>query len=215
MISIIKTIIPQCQSIKPLTRPWYHSTKPWYHNSRQRYIYTIDGHICWNSKRRMPLTICKPRKTNLRFPFAENKQKLALSIFRLQQINGSSHLLLVPFSVRILYIGTAAYIYIYIDIYIYLYLYLYLYLYKHMLPFQTKKWKPRRFSFIRYRLLIMQTEVCRLSVCLRRKNRSYPLANGLNGLNGMNGLNRLDGGLAHLWSISDHETNVPDRDTTT
>jgi hypothetical protein len=41
-------------------------------------------------------------------------------------------------------------------------------------------------------------------------NRSYLFANGLTG---MHGINKLDG-LAHLWSISDHEANVPDHDTT-
>jgi hypothetical protein len=30
----------------------------------------IDGQVCWNSKRRLPFIVCRPRKTNLRFPFS-------------------------------------------------------------------------------------------------------------------------------------------------
>jgi hypothetical protein len=46
-----------------------------------------------------------------------------------------------------------------------------------MLPFQMEngKPKPRWFSLIRYSLLIVETKVCRFSVCC-------PFANGLNGL---------------------------------
>jgi hypothetical protein len=32
---------------------------------------------------------------------------------------------------------------------------------------------------------MVDTEVCRLSVCQRRNKRKYPFANGLNGLNGL------------------------------
>ncbi len=50
-----------------------------------------------------------------------------------------------------------------------------------MLPFQTEKnGKPRRFSFIRYRLLIVQTEVCRLSVCLRRNKQKLSVCKRTN-----------------------------------
>jgi hypothetical protein len=41
------------------------------------------------------------------------------------------------------------------------------------------KRKPRRFLFV-YHLLIMQTEVCRSSVCWWRTNGSYPFATQLN-----------------------------------
>jgi hypothetical protein len=50
---------------------------------------------------------------------------------------------------------------------------------------QTKKGRPGDFSYYVYRLPIVQTEACRLSVCLRRTNGSYPLTNGLNRLNGL------------------------------
>jgi hypothetical protein len=47
----------------------------------------IVGHVWWNSKRRLPLIVCRPRKTNVRFPFpfAANKREFAVSIFRLRK----------------------------------------------------------------------------------------------------------------------------------
>jgi hypothetical protein len=35
---------------------------------------TIDGHVCWHSKRRLPIIGRQLRKINFRFPFEENKQ---------------------------------------------------------------------------------------------------------------------------------------------
>ncbi len=42
-------------------------------------ISRIDGQVCWNSNRRLPFIICRPRKTNFRFPFAANKEILSSS----------------------------------------------------------------------------------------------------------------------------------------
>ncbi len=47
--------------------------------------YIIDGHVCCNIKHRLPFIICRPRKTNFRFPFSANKRKLSFfvsSVFR-------------------------------------------------------------------------------------------------------------------------------------
>ncbi len=51
-----------------------------------------------------------------------------------------------------------------------------------MLLFQTenRKRKPRRFSLIRFRLLIVQTEVCCLPVCLRRNKRKLSVCKQTN-----------------------------------
>jgi hypothetical protein len=45
--------------------------------------------------------VCRPRKTNVRFPFPfdANKRKFVVSVFRLHKINGSCPFPLVPFSV--------------------------------------------------------------------------------------------------------------------
>ncbi len=71
----------------------------------------LDGHVCWNSSRRLPFIVCQPRNTNFRFPSqcAANKRKFVVSAFRLQQTNGNCRFLLVPFFI---------YIYIY-TVYIY------------------------------------------------------------------------------------------------
>ncbi len=31
---------------------------------------SVDGHVCWNSKRRLLLIVCRPRRINFRFPFS-------------------------------------------------------------------------------------------------------------------------------------------------
>jgi hypothetical protein len=53
-------------------------------------------------KQLLSITVYRlPIKENkLPFPFAVNKQKFVLSIFRLQQTNGSCRFSLAPFSVR-------------------------------------------------------------------------------------------------------------------
>ncbi len=40
-------------------------------------------------------------------------------------------------------------------------------------------------------ICLLQTEVCRFSICWRRNKQRYPFANGLNGINGLNGLAHL------------------------
>ncbi len=62
------------------------------------YCPTIEGHVCWYSNSWLPFTICRPRKTCVRFPFlyAASKQKFSVSISCLQQTNGSCPF---PFSV--------------------------------------------------------------------------------------------------------------------
>jgi hypothetical protein len=59
-----------------------------------------------------------------RFPLAENKRKFAVSVFRLQQTNGSCRFPLVPFYVYIIFQRLQIYINIYIHSYLYLYLYI-------------------------------------------------------------------------------------------
>jgi hypothetical protein len=64
-------------------------------------------------------------------------------------------------------------------------------IYQHTLLFQyiytyaalsNGKQIPRQFLLICFRLLIRQMEVCGLSVCWQRKNRSYQFANKLDRL---------------------------------
>ncbi len=59
----------------------------------------LDGHVCWNSIRRLPFIFCRPKKNQLLFPFpfAANKWKFSVSVFRLQKTNGSCLIPLVPF----------------------------------------------------------------------------------------------------------------------
>jgi hypothetical protein len=86
----------------------------------------IDGHVCWNSKRRLSFIVYRPRKT-----------KLLFSVFRLSKTNGSC-----PFPYTYKYLYTLKrqrihiYIYIFIYIYIYKYIYIYIYIFIYMLPFQ-------------------------------------------------------------------------------
>jgi hypothetical protein len=102
----------------------------------------MDGHVCFNSNLWLLFIVCWPRKTNFHFPFAANQRKL-------------------PFSVSSLF--RVCVLYIYIIIYIYIYIY--------MLLFQTENGSPGDFSWSIYRLLIVQIEICRLSICWRRNKR--------------------------------------------
>ncbi len=63
-------------------------------------VLIIDGHVSSNSNRRLPVIVCRPRKTNFRFPFpfAANKQRFAVFVFCLQHTNRSCRILLVPLS---------------------------------------------------------------------------------------------------------------------
>ncbi len=78
---------------------------------------------------------------------------------------------------------TELYILYTIQVYPYTYAYTYTYKYKYILPFQTENGSPDVFLLSVYRLHIVKTEVCRLSVCWRRTDGSYPFAHRLNGLN--------------------------------
>ncbi len=81
----------------------------------------IDGHVCWNSIRRLSFLVCQPSKTN----------------FRLQQTNGSLMFLFaiykrkLPFSVSAVFSCECARwcgcVCVFVYMYIYLCLYLYLY----------------------------------------------------------------------------------------
>jgi hypothetical protein len=87
-----------------------------------------------------------------------------------------------------------------------------------MLPFQMEKsGSPGNFPESAYRLLIVQMEVCRLSVGLLMKKQtlSYPFANGINGLYGRAhlclwdvfcGIYLYDNILLQLYSILLHRT---------
>ncbi len=126
----------------------------------------IDVYVCWNSKRRLQSIVCLQRKTNLCSLFhLQQAKKFSISVFRLQQTNGSSHFPIVPFSVYTVYIyGKRKYMYyLYIDTYIYVYIYTS----RCILPFQTENGNRSQgiFPYSVYHLLIVQTEVCRLSFC--------------------------------------------------
>jgi hypothetical protein len=51
------------------------------------------------SNRRLPFIVCRPKKTYFRFPFpfAANNRKFEISVFHLQQTNGSRLFQSVPF----------------------------------------------------------------------------------------------------------------------
>ncbi len=62
---------------------------------------SIDVHYSCFSNSHLPFIVCRPRKTNVcfQFPFAANKRKFVVSVFRLHKTNGSCPFPLVPFSV--------------------------------------------------------------------------------------------------------------------
>jgi hypothetical protein len=120
-------------------------------------------------------TSAETANVDYRSLFADHEKQT--SVFCLQQTNGSllvsvSSIFLKYIDINI-YIGTQhmyRYIDIDIDLYIEIYIYsytVYLYIYWRFKG-KTEKRKPRRFFLIIYRLLIVQTEICRLSVCLWR-----------------------------------------------
>ncbi len=100
---------------------------------------SIDGHICWDTKRRWQFIVCRSSKTNFRFPISIYRKQTEVCRFRFP---------LALFFRIYIFIETTAYIDIHISIYIYIFISLFLYIY--MLPFQTenRKRKPRRFSLI-------------------------------------------------------------------
>ncbi len=54
-----------------------------------QYVYDHRWHICWNSNRQLPFVICPPRNKNFYFPFAANKLKFTITVFRLLKTNES------------------------------------------------------------------------------------------------------------------------------
>ncbi len=130
---------------------------------------SIDGHVCWNSERRLSFIVCRPRKTNFffRFPFAENKRKFAASVFRFKK---QTEVAVSLSSVFPLYISLSIYNYIYIYV---------------CCCFKQKT--------VAQAIFFNPFAVC--SSCIRKfvvcpfvyaeTNVSYPFAIGLNGLNGL------------------------------
>jgi hypothetical protein len=114
----------------------------------------------------------------------QNKRKFAVSVFRLQQINRRCPFPLVPFSVyKYIYWNSSIRIDIYIDISMYLYIYPYLHINIYILIYiavNTKNGSPSNFPQSVYCLLNVQTEVCPLSVCLRRNKWKFSVCKQTN-----------------------------------
>jgi hypothetical protein len=106
------------------------------------------------------------KKNKLPFSLAENKRKFAVSVFHLRQTNESCCFPLVSFSV---------------DIYIYLCNYMYVYI-SMCISIQINAAVS---NGKQNRLLIVQTEICRVSVCLRRNRRKLSVCKRTFGLNGL------------------------------
>ncbi len=129
--------------------------------------YRYSRHVCWNSKCRLLLIVCRPRKTNFccPFPFAANKRKFTVSVFRIY-IYIHIHK----------YINVHTHIHIHIQ-YTHMHIYIYTYhIYTHIYvcicaAVSNGKRKPRRFSFIR--LMFAHRSNGSLSfVCLLSKNQT-------------------------------------------
>ncbi len=113
----------------------------------------IDGHGCWNRKRRLPFIVCRTRKANFlfcwfRFPY--------VYICTVYTENGIIYIIYI-YIYRFVYFDIYLYKYICISVHIYLYIYSVV---------SNGKRKPRRFSLIH------------LSFA-HRANGSYPFADGL------------------------------------
>ncbi len=93
--------------------------------------------------------------------------------FLLQQTDKKCHFLLVPVSLNI---STLKWQHIYICISIYIYICTSIHISIHMLPFQTENRSLGDFAKSLYCLLILQTEVCRWSVCLQRNKWKLPIS---------------------------------------
>jgi hypothetical protein len=123
----------------------------------------------------------RPMKTNFRFPFpfAGNKRQFSIPVFCLQQTTGSCRFPLVLFPILYIYVSSVYRIYAELtetatsvclckrkteteN-------------FNYMLPFYdknlTENRRPGDCTWSIYRLLILKPEVCRLSVCWRRKKR--------------------------------------------
>jgi hypothetical protein len=139
------------------------------------------------------LIVCRPRKTNFRFLFAQNKTKFAIFVFHLQQTHGSCHFPLVPFS-EYIYIWMAAYISLYLSIYIYICIALSIYIYicisiylsistgtyLYFTAVSKWKWKLRRFFLNPF--TICSSWKWKFAICLflyEETNGSYLIAKGM------------------------------------
>ncbi len=104
----------------------------------------IDGHI----EQQSSITVYRlpTKETKRPFVLTANKRKVSVSSFRLLEINGNYHFPSVPFFVRVCR-GVCLRVRVCVDVNIYDYIYIHIY------------------TLCCHRLLIMQTEVCCLSVC--------------------------------------------------
>ncbi len=121
---------------------------------------TIDRHVCWD--RQIPFMDSRPRKTNFRFPFpfAANKRKLAVSMKLPFSV---SSVCSIPETWRRGDGNMETLIH-------------------GILKNLKRKWKPRRFSLIHYRFLIMQQKFVLCPFVDEHTYGHFPFANGLNGL---------------------------------
>jgi hypothetical protein len=169
-----------------------------------RWLVLIGGHICWNSKCRLPLIICWLRKTKFSFPFTENKRKFAVSVFHLQQTNRSYVFLLIPFSWYIYVYWNGS---IYQNIYRYIYIYEYLYIYAAVSNEKGKTEAPAIFHNL---FTVCSSCKRKFVICLfvdEETNESYQLANRLNILSGLNRLAHICWSF-NCWSSKVGEGNV-------
>jgi hypothetical protein len=122
-------------------------------------------------KQQMSITVylCRPSTINFCFPFAENQRKFAVSVFCLQQINGSCRFQSVLFSIYIYWNGSIS-----IDIYISLYMYvdlckciysIYLFLYIYA-AVSNRKRKTKAQAILLYPLTVCSSFKRMFVICL-------------------------------------------------
>jgi hypothetical protein len=127
----------------------------WLH-SRQLLTLSLVNKLEIFSSIRVYSSLTKENKLLFSVSICSKQQKFTISHFPLAANKWSYRFLSVLFSIYIYiqYIKTTAYIYTKNCT-----------IYKLLFQTEKGKRKPRRFSLIRYHLLIVQTEVCCLSVC--------------------------------------------------
>ncbi len=141
----------------------------------------MDGHVCRNSKRRLPFIskhrlpffVCRPRKTNFPFPFAENKQKFVCH-FHFPFAANKRKLLFSISSVSCIYIYTSTYIYIF--------------LYVNFICCRLKRKMEAQAIFPYIFIVCSSCKWLKFVVCpfvYEETNGSYSLANRVNRLNGL------------------------------
>ncbi len=151
----------------------------------------IDRNDCWHSNRRLPFIVCQLRKTNFSFPFlfAANKRKIAVSVTVCRKqtkvaVFRKFCFQLVPFFFREIPDKWRQIMETYrrrhgnMETW------------KHgtwwnrdtgmeTRRHETENGSPGDFPYSVYRFLIMQTEICRLSVCWQRIERKLSFGNRL------------------------------------